>query len=236
MPELNGETTGLAHVVALVRERVTVQYTRADQSAAHRMDHIERVLANARAIAVHFPEADMEILTLAALLHDVTSPFDRKEQHVKLSINTAKRILNGIRYPPERAERVLAIIAEHSTDDLKAGDLSSVEARILFDADKIDGMGPCGIARAFTQFGQRGRAPPVAVTWYRKKIETAVRNMKTDPGRAMAEERLPYLRDFLHRFDEENDPEPAGGKPTLSGAWVIRPGQTGQREGEIDDR
>ena len=213
MPEHETEVSGLANVVDLARERVSAQYIRADQSAAHRMDHIERVLANARAIAVHFPETDMEILTLAVLLHDVTSPFDRKEQHVKLSINTAKRILNGIRYPPERAEQVLAIIAEHSTDDLKTGDLSSVEARILFDADKIDGLGPCGIARAFAQFGQRGLAPPVAVAWYRKKIETAVRNMKTDPGRVMAKERLPYLLDFLQRFEKENGPEPVGGKP-----------------------
>lgn len=188
-------------------------YAREDQSVAHRMDHIERVFANAQAIGAHFPDADPEVLTLAVLLHDVTSPFDRKEQHVKLSMNTARRILNGIGYPQERTDQVLAIMAEHSTEDLKTGELYSVEARILFDADKIDGLGPCGIARAFALFGQRGYPPPSAIAWYRKKIETTIRNMKTNAGREMAMERLPFVEDFLQRFEAENAVVSEDGKP-----------------------
>lgn len=187
-----------------VRKKVLMLYASDVQSVSHRMDHIGRVHANAEKIAASFPEADRELLALAVLLHDVTSPVDRKAQHVKLSMNTARRILNGTGYPHERTEKVLAIIAEHSTEDLKTGDLSSVEAKILFDADKIDGLGPSGIARAFALFGQRGYAPPAAIAWYRQKIDTTVRNMKTDPGREMAAERLPYLQDFLERFVAEN--------------------------------
>jgi len=187
-----------------VRDKVRTLYAADTQSVAHRMDHIERVLKNIRKIAAHFPDADPELLTLAALLHDVTSPFNRKEEHVELSMETARNILKEIGYPPERMERVIAIIAEHSTEHLVVGNLLSVEARILFDADKIDGLGPNGIARAFALFGQRGYAPPSAITWYRKKIETTLRNMKTDPGRKMAMERLPYGEDFLHRFEAEN--------------------------------
>ena len=186
-----------------VRDKVRTLYAAEVQSVAHRMDHIERVLVNTRKIAAHFPDTDWKLLTLAALLHDVTSPFNRKEEHVELSMNTARDILNEIGYPPERMERIIAIIAEHSTERLKEGNLSSVEARILFDADKIDGLGPNGIARAFALFGQRGYAPPSAIAWYRKKIETTLRNMKTVPGRKMAMERLPYVEDFLHRFEQE---------------------------------
>ena len=186
-----------------VRDKVRMLYAADIQSVAHRTDHIERVLVNTRKIAAHFPDTDWKLLTLAALLHDVTSPFNRKEEHVELSMNTARDMLNEIDYPPERMERVIAIIAEHSTERLKEGNLSSVEARILFDADKIDGLGPNGIARAFALFGQRGYAPPSAIAWYRKKIETTLRNMKTVPGRKMAMERLPYVEDFLHRFEQE---------------------------------
>jgi len=210
MPD--GEKPEMTCYTDLVRDRVRVLYAAANQSVAHRMDHIERVLANTRKIAVHFPDADPELLTLAVLLHDVTSPFDRKTQHVRLSMDTARRIFNGIRYPQERAERVLVIIAEHSTEDLKDGDLSSIEARILFDADKIDGLGPCGIARAFALFGQQGNAPPDALAWYRRKIEITLRNMKTNPGRKMAMERLPYVEDFLQRFEEENAMESENGE------------------------
>ena len=204
MPVPDGESHDSTDYTGLVRHRVKGLYAAPDQSAAHRLDHIERVLGTAETIAAHFPDADREILTLAILLHDVTSPFDRKAQHVKLSMNTARLILNEIRYPQKRTDRVLAIIAEHSTEDLKTGDLSSVEARILFDADKIDGLGSCGIARAFALFGQQGQAPPSALAWYRKKIATARSNMKTDFGREMVAERLPYAEEFLQRFEEEN--------------------------------
>lgn len=217
MRKHDGEKTGTTHYSDRVRERVQVLYAREDQSVAHRMDHIERVLANAQAIAAHFPDADPKLLTLAALLHDVTSSFDKKEQHVKLSMNTARRILNRIGYPHERTDKVLAIMAEHSTEDLKTGELSSVEARILFDADKIDGLGPSGIARAFALFGQRGYPPPSAIAWYRKKIETTIRNMKTDPGREMAMERLPFVEDFLQRFEAENAVVSEDGKSNRPG-------------------
>jgi len=188
-----------------VRTKVRRLYASNHQSVAHRMDHIERVLVNSEKIAAHFPEADPELLTLAILLHDVTSPFNRKEQHVKLSMNTARRILNGIRYPPDRTEKVIAIIAEHSTDQVKEGRLSSVEARILFDADKIDSIGPNGIARAFALQGQLGRDPISAVAWYRKKIGIARSHMQTEPGRKILEECLPYVEDFLQRFERENE-------------------------------
>jgi len=200
----DAEKTGNTLYADLVRGLVRRLYTTADQSVAHRWDHIERVLTNAQKIAPHFPDVDGELLTLAALLHDVTSPFNRKEEHVELSMQTAQKILNDIDYPPDRTKRVLAIMAEHSTERLQEGNLSSTEARILFDADKIDGIGPNGIARAFALFGQRGYPPPFAIAWYRKKIETSLSHMKTDPGRKMIVDRLPYVEDFLGRFEAEN--------------------------------
>jgi uncharacterized protein len=196
------ETT--MHYEERVRDKVAMLYAADIQSVAHRIDHIERVLANAQNIATHFPDADTELLTLSVLLHDVTAPFDRKKEHVELSLITAQKILREIGYPSGRMERVLAIIAEHSTERLREGGLSSVEARILFDADKIDGIGPIGIARAFALFGQQGYAPPYAISWYRKKIAISLNHMQTDPGRKIAMERLPYVEDFLQRFEAEN--------------------------------
>ena len=43
-----------------------------------------------------------------------------------------------------------------------------------------------------------------ALAGYRKKIETTLRNMETDPGRKMAIERLPYVEDFLPGFKAED--------------------------------
>lgn len=130
-----------------VLDRVRSLINDDNQSVAHRMDHIERVVSNTSDIASYHPEADLEILKLSALLHDICQPFDRKEEHVKLSVNAAREILEAVGYPADRAERILRVISEHSTESISVSRPTSIEASILFDADKIDGLGASGIAR-----------------------------------------------------------------------------------------
>lgn len=188
-----------------VLDKVQVLINNDNQSVAHRMDHVQRVLLNACDIAGHYPEADLEILKLSALLHDVCQPFDRKEEHVKLSVDMAREILQEVGYPIERAEKVLRIISEHSTECLSVSRPTSIEARILFDADKLDGLGASGIARVFALFGQRGMTPLEAVPWYLHKMMVAGENIQTEQGRCMAMERSKYVLDFIERIKAENN-------------------------------
>ncbi len=187
-----------------VKDKVAAQVNHDRQSVAHRMDHVQRVLQNAYRIASHYPEADLELLKLGVLLHDVCQPFDRKEEHVELSVEIARKILDEIGYPSDRAERVLQIISEHSTECLDARRPTSLEARILFDADKLDGLGANGIARVFALFGQRGRTPLDAIPWYLGKIEMAGDNMQTTEGRQMAADSVKYVLNFIERIKAEN--------------------------------
>ena len=89
------------------------------QSAAHQPDHLFRVRDRAISLAGQFEKdegrkVDLEILALAALLHDIDEPFDDKEGHVMRSVGRASEILAKIGYPHERAEKVMRVIAEHS--------------------------------------------------------------------------------------------------------------------------
>ncbi len=188
-----------------IKEKVSSLVNSRQQSVAHRMDHIERVLYNAIEIASYYPEADCELLKIAVLLHDVCQPFDRKEEHVDLSMDAARKVLDEVGYPLDRARKVLRIISEHSTENLNLSRPTSLEARILFDADKLDGLGASGIARVFALFGQRGRTPLEAVPWYLRKIELARDNMQTAEGKQMASERAKYVFDFIERIKAEND-------------------------------
>ncbi len=165
------------------------------QSVSHRADHIERVLSTARRIAQGRSDVDWEILTLAVLLHDIDQPFNDKKNHVQLSERRAKAILVRLEYPWERKQRVLQIIREHSTEQL--GDTSSVESAILFDADKIDGVGAIGVARVFAFFGQSGLPPLEAIDWYKKKITIAREHLHTSEGKRIFEERARFALDFL---------------------------------------
>jgi uncharacterized protein len=173
------------------------------QSDAHRMDHLIRVARNARSILKLYPEADAEILYLAVLLHDVDQPFDDKENHVMRSATAAERLLTEIEYPPARVTRVLELIREHSTEHISSIRPSTIEARILFDADKLDGLGPLGILRVFALARQVGRSLPDTIRWYRNKIAVAMPNMQTPEGRTMMERKLPLVQAFLAELESE---------------------------------
>jgi uncharacterized protein len=190
-------------ICRLVEERVRPLVETERQSDAHRMDHLIRVARNARSILSSYPDADAEILYLAVLLHDVEQPFDDKANHVRRSAAVAERLLTNVEYPPVRLARVLEVIREHSTEHISSIKPSTIEASILFDADKLDGLGPFGILRVFALARQVGRSLPDTIRWYRQKIAVAMPNMQTPEGRTMMERKLPLVTSFLSELESE---------------------------------
>jgi uncharacterized protein len=186
-----------------VKSEVIKRVSNPGQSVAHRFDHVERVMRNALKIAATIEGVDYEILELAVLLHDVDQPAGRKAEHVELSLLAAEGILRQAGCPSDRVTAVLAVIAEHSTEHVRNIKPSTDEARILFDADKIDGLAAVGIARVFSLFGQMGLPPFDAIQWYQRKIEIASEYIQTDEGRRLLLLRLPYVRQFLSEMELE---------------------------------
>lgn len=186
-----------------VKSEVIKRVSKSAQSVAHRFDHVERVMRNALKIAATIERVDYEILELAVLLHDVDQPVGRKAEHVALSLRAAEQILRQAGCPSDRANDVLSVIAEHSTEHVRAIKPSTDEARILFDADKLDGLGAVGIARVFSLFGQMGLPPFEAIQWYRRKIEIALEHVQTDEGRRLFLLKLPYVQQFLSEMESE---------------------------------
>jgi uncharacterized protein len=158
---------------------------------------------NAIMIAATMNDVDRELLELAVLLHDVEQPAGRKRDHVQLSVRTAGLMLREAGCPIERATQVLEVIAQHSTEHVETVHPSSNEAKILFDADKLDGLGAVGIARVFSLFGQMGRIPFDAISWYREKISISLKHLQTEEGRRMFELRMRYVEEFLLQMEAE---------------------------------
>jgi uncharacterized protein len=103
--------------------------------------------------------ADLEIVRAAALLHDVVdaAPDEdgQREAHELASARFAERVLRSEGWPRERAEQVLHCIRAHR---FRGGEEpQTVEARVLFDADKLDVMGAFGIARTIGYALQAGQ-------------------------------------------------------------------------------
>jgi len=96
---------------------------------------------------------------------------------------------------------VLEIIGEHSSEDERLP--SSLEAKILFDADKLDGLGAVGIARVFSFCGQKGLSSDEALCWYEWKIKKAAHMMQTEARKKMAADEMDFVRTFFEKYRDE---------------------------------
>lgn len=170
------------------------------QSPAHRFDHAKRVMIRAMRLAEIY-SADKELLAAAALLHDVEELYDAKDGHAERSAERAEEFLREAGFNQPEIERIKELIKSHSSeDDCHA---ESIEAKILFDADKLDGIGAIGIARVFMYAGKLGMSIGEAVEWYRMKIGKARKRLYTEEARKIAEENLEFVEWFLKELEGE---------------------------------
>jgi uncharacterized protein len=128
----------------------TVEQARAwypEYDPVHGFDHILRVLRLAERLA-QAEGADLEIVRAAVLLHDASGAEtggEKRSEHQHHSAEFAKQILEAEGWPPERIAAVQHCIRAHRfRGDEKP---QSLEAKVLFDADKLDVLGAFGVAR-----------------------------------------------------------------------------------------
>jgi len=128
------------------------------QDSAHDKHHVYRVLNWAVDIYEHEDGVDFDILVAACLLHDIgrekqfTDP--EKLNHAKIGGRMAYDFLLSLGWREENARHVKECISSHRFRGKKKP--QSIEARILFDADKLDVCGAVGIARTLIYGGQVG--------------------------------------------------------------------------------
>jgi len=186
---------------------------------AHDFDHVLRVTAMAVRIA-RAEGADVEIVRAAALLHDVGRGDRSGRDHAEVSADRARDILHA--HPPDQVAVVAQAIGQHR---FRAGPPpDTLEARCLFDADKLDSIGAIGVARAFAYagvIGQRlwdqvapdypdrfargaaGRGEHTPHHEYIVKLSRLRDGMTTPTGRAIAEERHAVMAAFFERLARE---------------------------------
>lgn len=124
------------------------------KDSAHDKDHIYRVLYHALNIAKEESQVDYDVLICACLLHDI----GRKEQfenpslcHAAIGGKKAYRFLVNNNFDEAFAEQVKHCIETHRYR--KNNIPQSIEAKILFDADKLDAAGAIGVARTLLYQG-----------------------------------------------------------------------------------
>jgi uncharacterized protein len=125
---------------------------------AHDFQHIMRVYKNAKLIG-QLEGANMEILLLAVLLHDLVvypKGSARSSRSSEDSADFAENILQGYGYSKDKINRISYCIRMHSYSKRLVP--ASLEGRILQDADRLDALGAIGIARTFSVGGLEKRS------------------------------------------------------------------------------
>lgn len=124
---------------------------------SHDFSHIERVFR----LALHLGAregADPEILGIASLFHDLAREEEKESGgevcHAAASARKAREILENRHLNLEMIEAISNCIATHRYRDDKKP--QSIEAKCLYDADKLDSLGAVGVARAYLWLGEHG--------------------------------------------------------------------------------
>ena len=191
-----------------------------NEYSGHDFYHTYRVYNIAKKIAVK-EKANSEIVMLAALLHDVDD--------IKISPNTyenkdhARNFLKINNIDSNTINLICNIIDEISYKGTDSVIPTTIEGKIVQDADRLDAIGAIGIARAFAYGGNHNRVmydstikPNLEMNEeeYRNHVSTTINHfyeklfnlkdlMNTNTGKELAISKDEYMRDFVKRFLEE---------------------------------
>lgn len=178
---------------------------------------------NAKKIAESETAIDLEVVLLAALLHDIAdSKFHNGNEEI--GPETARKFLASEGFDSQKLEHVVSIIENISFKDGNSGrTFNSKELDVVQDADRLDAIGAIGIARGFNYGGFKGNEiynpeiqPNLDMTKeeYKKGRQPSINHfyekllllrdlMNTKTGREMAQERHEFMLKYLEQFYRE---------------------------------
>ncbi len=217
---------------------ITIETARAwypGSDPVHGFEHVLRVYRLAERLT-EAEGADWEIVQAAVLLHDAqgaaqgkSSPggkpeldkLNKRQDHQHTSAEFAALILAAEGWPDERIQAVTHAIRSHRFRDARERP-HTLEAEILFDADKLDAIGAIGVARAvayaaragqpayaeasqrFIETGEREPGEPhSAYHEYLFKLRHLQDRLHTQSARIIAVERHQYMTEFFSRLGLE---------------------------------
>lgn len=194
----------------------------ASDDASHDLSHFQRVYKLSCYIADHEDaQSDRDVLMAAAYFHDVVNPPKNSPLRSKASqmaADKAEEILKDMNFPAEKIPAVKHAIEAHSfSANIPA---TTLEAKIVQDADRMESLGAMGIARTMYVSGRLGRAlfDPVdplgengrmlddseyGLDHFALKLLKLPKMMQTKTGQRIAQERADYLNAFRTQLLKE---------------------------------
>lgn len=196
-----------------------------ESSGCHDWSHVERVKNLALKIGKK-EKADLEILEISAILHDIGRKKEMKQKglfcHAEYGARIAQKILKKYNFDKNKIERIVHCIGSHR---YRKNELpKTIEAKIMYDADKLDSIGAIGIGRDFLFAGNAGSKTlytgnekklaktgkdysytkeDSAVLEYEIKLKHIKGKILTKTGKILARERHQFMVNFFKRMNKE---------------------------------
>jgi uncharacterized protein len=210
----------------LERTRAFVRARCEGETTGHDWYHVDRVCRTALVIGRE-EGADLYVVELAALLHDVAD-WKFHDGDEEIGPHTAASWLRSLGVDEETVGHVRDIVRDLSFKGAGVPTpMRTREGDVVQDADRLDGIGAIGIARAFAYGGSRGlplhdpeMEPFLAasveaykahrgstINHFPEKLLLLAGRMHTDAGRRIARERHAFMERFLEQFHAEWDGE-----------------------------
>lgn len=197
------------------------EYSMTGEPTGHDWWHTDRVRKTAMHIA-SIEGGDLFIIEMAALLHDTG---DRKLHNgIDKTREVPENWLNQFIIDATIKEHILNI-CENLSFKGSATDttMSTIEGKVVQDADRLDALGAIGIARAFAYGGNKSRmiynpdckprtemnyqqyvsGNSTTINHFYEKLLLLEKIMQTNTGKQIAIQRTEFLNLFLDKFFKE---------------------------------
>ena len=142
-------------------------------------------------------KANKEIVDVAVLFHDVSKSKTELLKHAVESAKIAEKFLKKIGYDEKFIEQVVECIITHSSPWAKNAPMpKSIEAKVLFDADMIQQLGPFGIVKHILKYKDKPFDKIIKNSKY-DLVEFAFGLLLTKNGKRIGREKVKYVREFF---------------------------------------
>lgn len=208
----------IANTISFVKKELK------NAEGGHDWFHIERVFKNSILISKD-EKVDVFVVSLAALLHDIAdSKFYNGDETI--GPKKANEFLTNQKVSSSIIEHVIHIIKHISyknSFDKASKKFTSIELKVVQDADRLDAIGAIGIARCFNYGGFKNRTlydPEIipnlnmtkedykkttapTINHFYEKLLLLKAQMNTSSGKKIAAQRHDFMEMYLTQFYDE---------------------------------
>jgi len=205
-------------IASSIREKISEKFSLED--SVHDISHHERVMQNSLRIS-ESEGGDKEILAAAAMTHDIHRLSSDGYRSPEESLEDVRDILESSKLNESKIDKAIQCVKFHDDYNFSGENrASTLNQKILQDADNLDAMGAVGVARAFA-FGGRKSQPfnledevksqiydpsefsGSVIGHFHEKLFKLKQNMNTDTARKIADNGHDFMKEFVERFQKE---------------------------------